>query len=163
MWQCMFHHFTLSLNRKACGNESYEKETKHNHASAADLQYICCKCGHFKNEAVEIDCLCCREVDAMLIVSAKIPEREGGISPSSFYGHLPGLLVTRVSLIYLVVGFFCFWCCWTKWGGWVNLKFYLFISGVNQVEWKREVNPRFPFVNLGVWDPLLTPTASKVA
>ena len=32
------------------------------------------KCGHCKNEAREIDCLCCREVDAMLIASAKIPE-----------------------------------------------------------------------------------------
>ena len=48
-----------------------------------------CKCRHFKNEAREIDCLCCREVDAMLIASAKIPEREGSISPFGFYGHLP--------------------------------------------------------------------------
>ena len=31
----------------------------------------------------------CRELDAMLIVSAKIPKREESISPSSFYRHLP--------------------------------------------------------------------------
>ena len=36
-----------------------------------------CKCVHCKNEAREIDCHCCKEVDAMLIASAKIPEREG--------------------------------------------------------------------------------------
>ena len=73
-------------------NESYEKESKHIHASATDLLHIRIgnldwyKCGHCKNEAREIDCLCCREVDAMLIASAKIPEREGSISPCSFYG-----------------------------------------------------------------------------
>ena len=76
-------------------NESHEKETKHIHASAADLLYIrirnpdWCKWGHCKNEAREIDYLCCREVDAMLIASAKIPEREGSISPSRFYRQLP--------------------------------------------------------------------------
>ena len=51
---------------KKCGNESHEKETKHIHASAADLFMLTrkkkgnlnwCKC---KNEAREIDCLCCR-------------------------------------------------------------------------------------------------------
>ena len=73
-------------------NESYEKETKQNHASATDLLHIKIgnldwnKCGQCKNEAREIDCLCCREVDAILIASAKIPEREGSISPCSFYG-----------------------------------------------------------------------------
>ena len=46
------------------------------------------KCGHCKNEAKEIDRLCCRELDAMLIASAKIPEREKRISTSSFYGQL---------------------------------------------------------------------------
>ena len=43
---------------------------------------------HCNNEARDIDCICCRELDAMLIASAKIPEREGSISPSSFYGCL---------------------------------------------------------------------------
>ena len=44
---------------------------------------------HYYNEARDIDCICCRELDAMLIASAKIPERQGRISSSSFYGHLP--------------------------------------------------------------------------
>ena len=47
------------------------------------------KCERGKSEAREGDCHCCREIDAMLIVSAKIPESEGSISPSSYYGHLP--------------------------------------------------------------------------
>ena len=34
------------------------------------------KCGHWKNGAREIDCPCRREVDAILIVSAKISELE---------------------------------------------------------------------------------------
>ena len=72
-------------------NESYEKEAKHIHALATDLLFIrignlvWCKYGHCKNEAREIDCLCCREVDAILIASAKISEHEGSISPCSFY------------------------------------------------------------------------------
>ena len=47
-------------------NESHEKETKHIHASAANLLHIrvgnlnWCECGHCKNKAREIDCLCCR-------------------------------------------------------------------------------------------------------
>ena len=45
-----------------------------------------CKRGHCKNKAREIDCRCCREVDEMLIASAKIHECEGSISPCSFYG-----------------------------------------------------------------------------
>ena len=70
-------------------------ETKHIHVSAADLLHIrigsldWCKCKNCKNEARETDCYCCREVDAMLIASAKIPEHEESISPSSFYGQLP--------------------------------------------------------------------------
>ena len=48
-----------------------------------------CKCGYCKSGAKEIDCVCCREVDTMLIASAKIPECKGSISPSSRYGHLP--------------------------------------------------------------------------
>ena len=41
------------------------------------------------NDARDIYCICCREPDAMLIALAKIPEHEGRISPSSFFGHLP--------------------------------------------------------------------------
>ena len=36
----------------------------------------------------DINCIYCRELDAMLIASSKIPGREGSISPSSFYGRL---------------------------------------------------------------------------
>ena len=41
------------------------------------------------NEARDIDCICCRELDAMLIALTKIPECEGRTSPSRFFGHLP--------------------------------------------------------------------------
>ena len=77
-------------------------ETKHTHASPADLLHIrignldWCKCEHFKNEPREIDCLFCREVDAMLIGLAKIPEREGRIS----LWATARLLVTRATLTY---------------------------------------------------------------
>ena len=73
-------------------NESYEKATRHIHASAAELLHIRTgnldwyKCGHCKNEVREIHYLCCREVDAMPIASAKIPDSEGNILPCSFYG-----------------------------------------------------------------------------
>ena len=81
--------------KKMCGNESHEKETKHIYASAANLLHIrignlnWCKCRYSKNEARLIDCLCCREVGAMLIALAKIPEHRRSISSSSFYGQLP--------------------------------------------------------------------------
>ena len=73
------------------------KKTKHIHASATDLLHIRIgslnwyKCGHCKNEARKIDCLCCREieVDTMLINSDKIPKCNGSISTSSFYWQLP--------------------------------------------------------------------------
>ena len=67
------------------------KKTKHIYASAADLLHIrignlnWCKCGHWKNEAREIDCLSCTEMNAMLIASAKVLEREESISPCRFY------------------------------------------------------------------------------
>ena len=81
--------------KKTYGNERHGKGTQHIHATAANLSHIrignldWCKCRHCKNKAREIDCLCCKEVDAMLIASVKIPEREGSIFPSSFYGQLP--------------------------------------------------------------------------
>ena len=46
------------------------------------------ECRHCKNKTREIDCLCCKEVDAMLTASAKISEHEGSMSPSSLYGYL---------------------------------------------------------------------------
>ena len=47
------------------------------------------KCRHFNNEEIEIVFV----VESWMhcfIALAKIPEREGSISPSSFYGDLPG-------------------------------------------------------------------------
>ena len=91
-----FNHFGLSLNKKkTCGKENQEKECKHIYASAADLlntrigslnwfQYR-----HCKNEVREVDCFYFREVNAVLIALAKIPEHQGSISPSSFYWQLP--------------------------------------------------------------------------
>ena len=117
-----------------------------------------------KNEMREIDCLCCREVDAMLTASAKIRERQGSISPSSFYGHLPDYLSYVLALSTKTMSFsFGSWSSWTKQGGWANLRFYLFVSGVNQMEWEREVSPKFPFVNPEVCEVPLRPTASEVA
>ena len=91
--------YSFSLNRKKTfGNEGHEKETKHILASVTNLLHIkirnCdwCKCRHRKNEAREIECSCCIEVDAMLIVSAKILKCEGKILPSSFFGQLPTYL-----------------------------------------------------------------------
>ena len=84
----------INCVKKLCGNESHEKETKHIHASTADLLHIRtgnldrCKCRHYKNEAREIDCLYCREVDAMLIVPAKILEREGSIGNCRTISHM---------------------------------------------------------------------------
>ena len=69
------------------GMRAMRKKTKQTHASAADLLHIrienldWCKCGHWKNEAREIDCICCREVNAVLIASVKISEREESIFP----------------------------------------------------------------------------------
>ena len=74
--------------------ERQEKGTKHIHASAADLLHIrienldWCKCTHYKNEAREIDCLCCGKAGGMHIASAKIRKRERSNSPCSFYGKL---------------------------------------------------------------------------
>ena len=92
----IFSHFSLSLNRKkTCGNGSHGKETEHIYASATNLLHIIkwnlnwCKCGNCRNETREIDCLCCRKVDAMLTASTKIPELEGSITSSSFYWQLP--------------------------------------------------------------------------
>ena len=62
------------------------------HASAIDLLHIrigsldWCKCGFCKIEAREIDSLCFREVNVMLIALVKILEHEGSISLWIFYG-----------------------------------------------------------------------------
>ena len=81
--------------KKTCGNEGYEKETKHIHVRAGNSLHIRIgnldwyKCRHCKNEGSKVDFLCCREEDAMLLTAAKIPQGEGRISPCSFFGQLP--------------------------------------------------------------------------
>ena len=45
------------------------------------------KWGRCKNKPKAIDCLCCREVDARLVASAKIPRHKVSISPFSFYWY----------------------------------------------------------------------------
>ena len=98
-------------------NESYEKKIKHIHASVADLLHIkirnlnWCKCRHCRNEAREIHCLCCREVNTMLIASAKIPEREGASHHADCMGDCP--TVNHRCLLYqprISFFFFCSWC-----------------------------------------------------
>ena len=98
-----FNEENYYFGENKCDNKVFQptffilslKETKHIHASAADLldtplrNLNWCKCRHFKNKAREIDCLCCREVNAKLDASAKIPEREGSILSSSLYDQLP--------------------------------------------------------------------------
>ena len=78
--------------KKMCGTESNKKETTETiiYASAAGLLHIrvenlnCFKYRHCRNEAREIDCLYCREVNAMLIPSAKIQNTRENITSSSF-------------------------------------------------------------------------------
>ena len=52
-----------------CGNEVFRSIIFHHRKKLniriGNLDWS--KCGHCKNEVREIDCLCCREVDAMLI------------------------------------------------------------------------------------------------
>ena len=57
------------------------------------------KCRHCKSDTREIDCLCCREVHAMLLALAKIPGKHLAIQ---LLWASAGLIVTRVSLMYLV-------------------------------------------------------------
>ena len=100
--------------------------------TAADLLHIrkrnldWCKCGHCKNEARKIDCLCCREVNVMLLLRLKSWNAREACRHADLIGNCL-LLVTRVCFIYVGYGF------------------YLSLSGFNQVEWGREMSPRFPF------------------
>ena len=57
-----------------------------------------CKCGHCKNEAREIDCLCFIEVNPMLIASAKFGKQ--------ILWVIAWLLLTRIDFIYLGDEFF---------------------------------------------------------
>ena len=59
------------------------------------------KCRHCKNEARGIDCLFCKEVDAMLNASSEISARGKHLAIQILWASTR-LLVTRVSLIYLL-------------------------------------------------------------
>ena len=89
-----FNYFSLGLSRKKLVIMRARRK-KLNIRSADDLLHIrignlgWCKFGHCKNQLREIDCLCCKEVDAMLISPARILDRKGNISQSSFCGQLP--------------------------------------------------------------------------
>ena len=65
----------------------------------------------------------------MFIASAKIPEREGSISPSSFYGQLPHYWSHAFSLTYPVDEF-----SFKEMNTWGQSKIssYCFVFGVNQ-------------------------------
>ena len=64
-----------------------------------------------KNEANETDGLYCRDVDVMLICSAKISEHKRSISPFSFYVQLPDYQSHVPALSTLKMSFsFCSWC-----------------------------------------------------
>ena len=102
------------------------------------------KCGHCKNKRREKYSLCCREVDAMFTTSAKIPQHEGRILLSDYGSHFWFLVELNE----------------TRRLG--EAKVYLFVPGVNQLEWGRETSPRFPFVTPGVWRLPLRPTAYQV-
>ena len=56
------------------------EETPVNFAKSLGTRRLLLKWGHCKNETREIDCLCSKEVDAMLIASTKIPEYEGSMA-----------------------------------------------------------------------------------
>ena len=98
-----------------------------------------CKCRRCKNEAREIDCLGCREVDAMLIASTIVTRARGNHLAVRDLWATARLLVTRVSLIYLVDWFFFFSLVYLNdQGGWGEtdsliqgqMKLHLFSAGI---------------------------------
>ena len=70
-------------------------ETKHTHVSAADLLHIrignfdWCKWGHCKNEAREIDCLCCRRWMQCLLVRLNSRSAREASRHAAFMGNCP--------------------------------------------------------------------------
>ena len=86
-----FNHFSLSLNRKRRVVIRAMRKKLNIFTLQLPIRLgnlIWCKCKYCKNEAREIDCPCCREMNAMLIASAKTLEHEGKILPFSFYVQL---------------------------------------------------------------------------
>ena len=86
--------------KKTCGNLSYEKKTKQIDAVAADLLHIrtgCldwCRCRHCKNRASKIDCLCCREEDAMLVLRLKSHSRREASRHAAVMSNCPTIRPT---------------------------------------------------------------------
>ena len=73
-----------------------QEETKHIHASAADLLHTVLEQeisigtnADIAKAKREKQIVFVAEVDAMLIGLTKVSEREGSALPSRFYGHLP--------------------------------------------------------------------------
>ena len=90
LWKKMFFRISQNSQETPVPKEAFVNFAKflrtlflQNHSRRLLL-----KCGHCRCEAREIDCPCCRGLDAMLIASAKILEREGSILPSNFYENL---------------------------------------------------------------------------
>ena len=90
----LFSHLNLSLNRKKSAAIRAVRKKPNIFTLQLPIYYILeqeISIGASANIAKtkqEKYSLCCREVDTMLIASAKIPEREGSILLSSFYGQL---------------------------------------------------------------------------
>ena len=131
-----FNHLSLSLNRKKCGNESHEKETRYIYSSAASLFYI--RIGNLNWCKVrEINCLCCREIKKTLKSCFEKYLRAWGkhLALQLLWASAWQLVPHVISLMHLDGFFFLFlfWCRWLKWRCWGNLGFHLFVSGVNQV------------------------------
>ena len=84
---------------------------------------------------------CCHKIcvqnrwrhEVLLIALAEIPEREESIWPFSFYGELPNFYSQALALsIKYMSSYLCSWCSWAKWKRWEDLRFHLFVFGVNQ-------------------------------
>ena len=81
------------------------KKNKHIHVTATHLLHIrirnleWCKCGHCKNKARELDCLCCREVNVMLFFWLKSWSVREASRHADFMGNC--LTVSHTCLLYL--------------------------------------------------------------
>ena len=58
---------------KILGNEK-EYMVMRNTRNKLNIFTLWCKCRHCKNEAREIDCVCCREVDKIFLASWSVSE-----------------------------------------------------------------------------------------
>ena len=97
---------------------------------------------------------CLKSMEAYVLLTTWLKFQSAKGLAIQFLWATARLLVTRVSLVYLVLlsmSFsLCSWCSWTKQERWADLRFHLFVSGVKSREWGREVSARFPCVSSGV-------------